>query len=57
VFGVTNAGGYLSSHGPRLLVGPGAATSVESLEIRLPSGRRQTLANPQIGRYPAAKGP
>ncbi|MCM3871036.1 MAG: CRTAC1 family protein [Pyrinomonadaceae bacterium] len=50
-FDVTNAGSYLSSNDPRIVVGLGAATGVRSVEIRWPSGRIQTLANPGIDRY------
>ncbi|HEV7906433.1 MAG TPA: ASPIC/UnbV domain-containing protein, partial [Pyrinomonadaceae bacterium] len=50
-FDATNSGSYLSSSDPRLLVGLGAATGVASIEIRWPSGLRQTLAKPEIDRY------
>jgi hypothetical protein len=53
----TSAGSYLSSHDPRLLVGLGAASGVKSIEIRWPSGRRQTITNPQIDGYLAVKEP
>ena len=51
VFDVTNAGSYLSSNDPRVLVGLGPATGVRSVEVRWPSGRVQTLSNPGIDRY------
>ena len=51
IFDVTNAGSYLSSNDPRIVVGLGAATGVRSVEVRWPSGRVQTLANPGIDRY------
>ena len=50
IFDVTNAGSYLSSNDPRVVVGLGAAT-VRSVQARWPSGRVQTLANPEIDRY------
>ena len=56
-FDVTNAGSYLSSHDPRILVGLGAATAVSSIEIRWPSGAKQTVSNPVIGRYVTIKEP
>ncbi|MGH9962524.1 MAG: CRTAC1 family protein, partial [Pyrinomonadaceae bacterium] len=51
IFEATNAGSYLSSNDPRIMVGLGAATRVRSIEVRWPSGRVQTLTNPQIDRY------
>jgi len=56
-FDVTNAGSYLSSHDPRLLVGLGSAAAVKSIEIRWPSGQRQTISSPQLDRYMAVKEP
>jgi hypothetical protein len=56
-FDVSSAGSYLSSQDPRLLVGLGAATGVRSIEIRWPSGTKQTIANPQIDRYLNVKEP
>lgn len=56
-FDVTSAGSYLSSHDPRLLVGLGAATGVQSVEVRWPSGRKQTIARPKIDQYLAIKEP
>ncbi|MFN2597019.1 MAG: CRTAC1 family protein [Pyrinomonadaceae bacterium] len=49
-FDVSSAGSYLSSQDPRLIVGLGAA-GVRSIEIRWPSGTKQTITNPQIDRY------
>jgi tetratricopeptide (TPR) repeat protein len=37
--------GYLSSHDPRLHFGLGEAKSVDKIELRWPSGKRQTLEN------------
>ena len=50
-FDVTNAGSYLSSNDPRIVVGLGAARGVRSIEVRWPSGRVQTISNPAIDRY------
>jgi hypothetical protein len=50
-FDATNAGSYLSSNDPRLLVGLGAATGVSTVEVRWPSGRKQVVAKPEIDRY------
>ena len=51
IFDANTASSYLSSNDPRLLVGLGAATGVRSLEVRWPSGRVQTITNPEIDRY------
>ncbi|HZG53227.1 MAG TPA: CRTAC1 family protein, partial [Pyrinomonadaceae bacterium] len=56
-FDVTNSGSYLSSNDPRLLVGLGAATGVANIEIRWPSGRKQTISKPEIDRYLTIKEP
>ncbi len=50
-FDVTNAGSYLSSSDPRMLVGLGTATSVNSIELRWPSGVKQTINKPEFDRY------
>ena len=50
-FDVTQAGSYLSSNDSRLLVGLGAAAGVRSVEVRWPSGKTQTLANPAPDKY------
>jgi hypothetical protein len=47
----TGGGSYLASHDPREVLGLGAATKIESLEIRWPSGRVDKLANPPINTY------
>jgi hypothetical protein len=56
-FDTTNSGSYLSSSDPRLLVGLGAASAVNSVEIRWPSGQRQTITKPEIDRYLTIKEP
>lgn len=49
-FDVHTAASYLAANDPRVLVGLGAVKSVESIEIRWPSGARQTLNNVSSGR-------
>jgi hypothetical protein len=49
----TGGGSYLSSHDPRVVLGLGARSKVEKLEIRwpLPSGRVETFADVPVDRY------
>ena len=51
IFDVSTAGSYLSSNDPRILVGLGNARGVRSIEVKWPSGRVQTIANPAIDKY------
>ncbi|HJY27253.1 MAG TPA: CRTAC1 family protein [Pyrinomonadaceae bacterium] len=51
IFDASTAGSYLSSNDPRIVVGLGTAKAVKSVEVRWPSGRVQTIANPAIDRY------
>jgi hypothetical protein len=51
IFDAGTAGSYLSSNDPRIVVGLGNTRGVRSVEVRWPSGRVQTLANPRIDRY------
>lgn len=51
IFDVNTAGSYLSSNDPRVLFGLGTATGIRSIEVRWPSGRVQTLADPGMDRY------
>jgi hypothetical protein len=51
IFDANSGGSYLSSNDPRIVVGLGSARGVRSVEVRWPSGRVQTLANPPIDRY------
>jgi len=44
-------GSYLSSHDPREILGVGAATKIDSIEIRWPSGKVDRLTNPPINKY------
>ncbi|HEX8457863.1 MAG TPA: CRTAC1 family protein [Pyrinomonadaceae bacterium] len=50
-FDATNSGSYLSSSDARLAVGLGAAAGVSSVEVRWPSGQRQTVTKPEIDHY------
>jgi hypothetical protein len=47
----TGGGSYLASHDPREVLGLGAATKVESLEIRWPSGKVDRLTNVPVDTY------
>ena len=47
----TAGGGYLSSHDPREVLGIGAATEAEWVEVRWPGGRVERVARPPVGRY------
>jgi enediyne biosynthesis protein E4 len=47
----TAGGSYLSSHDPREILGIGAATRIDSIEIKWPSGRVDKLTNPPIRKY------
>lgn len=47
----TAGGSYLSSHDPREILGIGPATKIDSIEIKWPSGRVDTLTNPPIRKY------
>jgi hypothetical protein len=47
----TGGGSYLSSHDPREILGVGAATKIDSVEIRWPSGKVDRLTNLPLGSY------
>jgi hypothetical protein len=49
----TGGGSYLSSHDPRVVLGLGARSKIEKLEIRwpLPSGRVEKFADVPVDRY------
>jgi hypothetical protein len=51
IFDASTASSYLSSNDPRIIVGLGGAKNVKSVEVRWPSGRVQTIANPAIDGY------
>ena len=51
IFDVNTAGSYLSSNDSRVVAGLGPAKGVRSVEVRWPSGRKQTITNPPIDRY------
>jgi len=47
----TAGGSYLSSHDPREILGLGAATKIDYVEIRWPSGKIDKLTNLPINTY------
>ena len=47
----TGGGSYLSSHDPREILGIGAATKIDSVEIRWPSGNVDRLTNVPLNTY------
>lgn len=47
----TAGGSYLSSHDPREILGVGAATKIDSIEIKWPSGQVTKLTNPPLRKY------
>ncbi|HEY6244982.1 MAG TPA: CRTAC1 family protein [Pyrinomonadaceae bacterium] len=47
----TAGGSYLSSHDPREILGLGAATKIDSVEVRWPGGHVDKLTNLQINTY------
>ncbi len=47
----TAGGSYLSSHDPREVLGVGAATKIDSIEIKWPSGRVDKVTNPPLRKY------
>lgn len=51
IFDANTAGSYLSSNDPRVSFGLGTATGIRSIEVRWPSGRVQTVADPRMDRY------
>jgi enediyne biosynthesis protein E4 len=55
VFDLNDAGSYLSSSDPRLVVGLGSASAIKQVEIRWPSGNMQTVKNSPLDRYVVIK--
>jgi hypothetical protein len=47
----TTGGSYLASHDPREILGLGAATKIDSLEIKWPSGKLEKFTNLPIDKY------
>jgi hypothetical protein len=47
----TSGGSYLASHDPREVLGVGAATKIDFVEIRWPSGKVDKLVNPPMNHY------
>lgn len=48
---VTTAGGYLSSHDPRILFGLGDDRSVRKITVRWPDGAVREIVDPAVDRY------
>jgi hypothetical protein len=44
-------GSYLSANDPRILIGLGTSTAIESLTVHWPDGRREQFPAPPTGRY------
>jgi hypothetical protein len=51
IFDANTSGTYLSSNDPRIVVGLGAATGVQSVKVQWPSGLVQDIGGPAIDRY------
>jgi enediyne biosynthesis protein E4 len=51
IFDANTSGSYLSSNDPRIIVGLGTATGVQSVKVEWPSGRVQFITKTQIDRY------
>src|SRR5260370_6635146 len=51
IFDANTSGSYLSSNDPRLIVGLGAATGVQSVKVQWPSGVVQVVTGKPIDRY------
>ena len=47
----TAGGSFLASHDPREILGIGAATKIDSIEIKWPSGQVNKLTNPPLKKY------
>ena len=47
----TSGGSYLASHDPREILGAGAATKIEAVEVRWPSGKVDKLLNLPMNTY------
>jgi hypothetical protein len=50
-FDVSTAGSYLSASDSRIIAGLGNASAVRAIEVHWPSGRTQTITNPELDRY------
>ncbi len=51
IFDASTAGSYLSASDPRIIAGLGNASAVRTIEVHWPSGRTQTITNPELDRY------
>ena len=47
----TGGGSFMSSHDPREILGMGAATRMDSIEVRWPSGKVDRVENPPANTY------
>ena len=47
----TSGGSYLASHDPREILGVGAATKIDAVEVRWPSGKVDKLTNLPMNTY------
>jgi hypothetical protein len=47
----TGGGSFLSSHDPREILGMGAATKMDRIEVRWPSGKTDRIENPPVDGY------
>jgi hypothetical protein len=47
----TGGGSYLSSHDPREILGVGAATKIDAIEIRWPSGATDRITSVPLNKY------
>jgi hypothetical protein len=47
----TGGGSYLSSHDPREILGVGAATKIDGIEIRWPSGATDRITSVPLNKY------
>jgi hypothetical protein len=48
---VSTGGSYLSAHDPRVVIGLGAASTIDEILITWPSGARQLVRTPAVDRY------
>ena len=51
IFDASTSGSYLSASDPRIIAGLGNAGAVRTVEVHWPSGRTQTITNPDFDRY------
>ncbi|HAF12646.1 MAG TPA: hypothetical protein DCK93_02395 [Blastocatellia bacterium] len=51
MFDANTSGSYLPANDPRLIIGSGAATGVQSVKVQWPSGLVQVVTGKPIDRY------